>query len=338
VTPFPPAAPLSVHGLRVTRGRRDVLAVDALEVRAGETVAVLGPNGAGKSTFLLAAALLIPAKGEVRVFGEPATRGNAVRLRRLTSTVFQDSGLLDMPATRNVEQALAIHGVPRGERRERAERWLARLGIADRASARPHQLSGGEAQRVSLARALAVDPRILFLDEPFSGLDFATRSRLVGEMRVLLAETGVTALLATHDHAEAALLSDRVVVLVDGRVAQVGPTADVLRSPASPEVARFLGYSVLDAGGVEALGLSGTGAAAVPPGAVAVVSPSTAGAVEMVVSAVEGAAGGARLVARTPDGRATLGAEMTLEALAGGSWRPGLPVSVQVDSGRVIWF
>lgn len=82
---------------------------------AGETVALLGPNGAGKSTLLLASALLLPATGEVRLFGERAVRGNAVRLRRLTSTVFQDSGLLDMPAARNVEQALAIHGVPRAE-------------------------------------------------------------------------------------------------------------------------------------------------------------------------------------------------------------------------------
>ncbi|MEX2032799.1 MAG: hypothetical protein WEA81_08020, partial [Dehalococcoidia bacterium] len=88
----------------------------------------------------------------------------------------------------------------------------------------------------------------------------------------------------------------------------------------------------------EAIGLPGTGAAAVPPGAVAVVSPSTSGAIEMVVASVEGAAGGARLVARTRDGRATLGAEMTLEVLAGGSWRPGLPVWVQVDPERVVSF
>ncbi|MEX2372464.1 MAG: ATP-binding cassette domain-containing protein, partial [Dehalococcoidia bacterium] len=131
-------AALALRDLRVRRGRRNVLNVTALDVAPGETVAVLGPNGAGKSTLLLAAALLIPASGDIAVFGERAGRGRGVRLRRMTSTVFQDAGLLDMSARRNIEQALAIHSVPRGERAERARYWLDRLGVSARAEARPH--------------------------------------------------------------------------------------------------------------------------------------------------------------------------------------------------------
>ncbi|MCK9487398.1 MAG: ABC transporter ATP-binding protein [Dehalococcoidia bacterium] len=320
---------LSLRGLSVTRGRRQVLAVEALDVLAGETVAVLGPNGAGKSTLLLAAALLLPARGEVRVFGEAASRTNRVRLRRLTSTVFQDSALLDMAADRNVEQALAIHAVPRSRRRERARHWLDRLGVRARAEARPHQLSGGEAQRVSLARALAVEPRLLFLDEPFSGLDYTTRARLVGEMRALIQETGVTALLTTHDHAEAAVLADRVVVLIDGRVAQVGPTHEVLRAPATEDVARFLGYAVVTAA---ALGLPGEGRLAVPSDAVRLVAAGTAGAREARVLAVEGAAGGARLALEA--GGAEFAADVTLEALTSQRWATGDVAHVCIDGAR----
>src|SRR5690606_14507191 len=123
--------------------------------------------------------------------------------------------------------------------------WLERLAVAHRAEARAHQLSGGEAQRVSLARAFAVSPRLLYLDEPFSALDATTRSALIGDVRALLASENITTLLTTHDRAEAELLADRVVVLLDGQIAQHGPIAEVFAQPASEAVARFLDYAVV---------------------------------------------------------------------------------------------
>ncbi|MBM3140075.1 MAG: ATP-binding cassette domain-containing protein, partial [Chloroflexi bacterium] len=246
----PAGAPvLACRDLAVVRGRREVLRLDALEVAAGATVAVLGPNGAGKSTLLLAGALLLPAgRGEVALFGErPRGAADAVRLRRGTATVFQEPGLLDMTAQRNVETALALHGVPRGERGPRALEWLGRLGVRHLAGARPHTLSGGEAQRVSLARAFAVRPRLLFLDEPFSALDPGSHAPLVGELHALLASEGTAALLATHDLSEARLLADRALVLLDGHPAQLGPTREVFDRPAGRAVASFLGYSTVDA-------------------------------------------------------------------------------------------
>jgi tungstate transport system ATP-binding protein len=328
---------LSMRDVSVVRGRRDVLRVAALDVAPGETVAVLGPNGAGKSTMLLTAALLLPvAAGEVRLFGESPRRSrDRVRLRRGTATVFQEPALLDMPARRNVEIALALHGVPRGERTATAEHWLERLGVTRLAGARPHTLSGGEAQRVALARAFSVRPRLLFLDEPFSSLDPGTRAQLVGELRALLAVESAAALIATHDHGEAHLLADRTVVLLDGEVAREGPTEDVFHDPRTPAVAAFLGYSVVDAPGLRqrlALARGRPGQAFVPPGAV--VLGDGPAALDAVVLAVEGALGEARLVV---DAGERLAARVSIEEIRAHELRAGVQVRLNVDPERVVW-
>ncbi len=333
MTPSVPA--LEVRDLRVMRGGRQVLAMPHLEVASSETVAVLGPNGAGKSTLLLAAALLLPASGEVRIFGEPAVRGARVRLRRETATVFQDAALLDMTVRRNVEVALALHGVPRGERRERARAWLARLGVAHLAEARGHAVSGGEAQRVSLARAFAVRPRLLFLDEPFAGVDLATRSALTGELKALLSAEGTAALISTHDHSEALLLADRVVLMEAGEPLQTGPAAQVLSRPETERAARFLGYAILGHDSWVSLGLQA------PPGAShaavaaegARLSPDGAPA---RVRRAEAAAGTGRLVVELESGE-VLALALPVETLREVSRAPGSVVRVAIDAARVCW-
>jgi tungstate transport system ATP-binding protein len=325
---------LELREVSVERGGRLVLRVEVLEVAPGDVVAVVGPNGAGKSTLLLASALLLPSAGEVRLLGERPGRRNVVALRRQTATVFQDAALLDMTARANVETALRLHAVPRAEREDRASRWLERLGVAHRADARAHQLSGGEAQRVSLARAFAVQPRLLFLDEPFSSLDRATRSELLGDVRALLAAEGTTALLTTHDRAEAELLADRMVVLLDGAIAQQGPTAELIERPTSPEVARFFGWSVVPAAvavrlaGVE---LRGGGEAAIPPVAVRL----TSGGVEAEVVALRGAPAGAEVVV---DAGAPVALWMTVAELRARGIEVGSHVTVSAQPDRIVWF
>lgn len=331
---------LAIGGLRVRRGTREVLRLDGLEVAAGETLAVLGPNGAGKSTLLLTAALLLdPTQGDVRIFGRSPAEVGRTTLRRETSTVFQDAALLDMSARANIETALALHGVPRALRRDRALHWLDRLGVAHLEAARPHTLSGGEAQRVSLARAFAVQPRLVFLDEPFASVDYATRAELVGEVRALLASEGTAALLVTHDHSEAELLASRALVLVDGAGAQIGPVEDVFRAPVSLEVARFLGYSVLPAA-LLARVLDTTVRhewGLVPPRSVRVHGDGEAAGRPVVtgtVQAVQGALGQGRVLV---DVGAPLAAEIAVSAIRALGLQPGSPVALCLDPSQIAW-
>ncbi|MEE8336518.1 MAG: ABC transporter ATP-binding protein [Dehalococcoidia bacterium] len=345
MNPDPPA--LGIRALRLRRGRREVLHVDCLDVAATETLAVLGPNGAGKSTLLQAAGLLLrPTEGSVALFGElPRRSRDRVRLRRMTSTVFQEPALLDMSVTENVETALALRGIGRAERRHRAEQWLGRLGVAHLGQARAHTLSGGEAQRVSLARAFAVQPRLLLLDEPFASLDPETRSRLVSDVRTLLHEEEAAALLVTHDQTEAALLADRMLVLLEGAVAQIGGVIEVLRRPATPEVAAFIGYSLLDAAVMRRfLGDDGGGehaaravTAAVHPDAVELLDPDAApdAAIQATVITVGGTHGSARVVV---DVGAPLAASVEVERVVGTDLRAGAVVGVRLDAAGVVWY
>lgn len=209
-------------------------------------VAVLfGPSGAGKTTVLrLLAGLDRPDAGTVRMDGETwsdAARGiHLPPQRRRAGFLFQDHALfphLDVAA--NV--GYGLHGLSGAEREARIREVAERLRAGDLLRRRPAELSGGERQRVALARALAPRPRLLLLDEPLSSLDAPTREALRGELRAALRESGVPALVVTHDRVEALALGDRLVVLADGGVHQVGPVLEVFARPADVEVARLVG-------------------------------------------------------------------------------------------------
>ncbi len=235
-------AALRISNLAVKRGGRLVLEVETLSIRSGEVLAVVGPNGAGKSTLLLTLArLLKPEHGEIWFNGKPAAAESALRYRRRIGLVMQDPLLFDMSVYENVASGLTFRGVPKNEIAPRVEKWLAQLGISHLAGRRASELSGGEGQRVSLARALVLDPELLLLDEPFSALDSPTRTRLIDDLGRILPESGVTTIFITHDLAEARKLGDRLAVLLDGKLIQTGAPEQLDSQPLDPRVAAFLG-------------------------------------------------------------------------------------------------
>ena len=225
-----------------------MLTVEALDLLSGEVLAVLGPNGAGKSTLLSVMALLErPDRGEVLFEGQPVA-GDALAYRRRMAVVFQEALLLDASVRENAATGLRLRSVGRAERERRVARWLARFGINHLASRSARRLSGGEAHRVALARAFALEPEVLLLDEPFSGLDQPTREALLDELAGVLSETGVSTLLVTHERQEALRLGDRLAVIIDGRIRQVGPVAEVFAAPADEEVAALVGVETVVSG------------------------------------------------------------------------------------------
>ncbi len=232
---------IEINDLQVTRNERVALEVERLSIPRGETLAVVGPNGAGKSTLLLALAhLLRPARGEIRFDGIPLREWNDLDYRRRISFVFQSPLLMDMTVEQNVALGLKFRGAAREEVRARVQVWMSRLGIESLSKRRAGQLSGGEAQRVSLARAFVLDPELLLLDEPFAALDPPTHASLLTDLSSLLAEDHRTAVFVTHNLREAAQVGQRVAVIVDGKLRQVGPARQVKSHPADEAVAAFL--------------------------------------------------------------------------------------------------
>jgi len=232
---------IEIHNLLIQRNGRDALRIDSLDIKRGETLAVVGPNGAGKSTLLLALArLLRPADGEVVFNGNPLSRLDDLEYRRKISFVFQDPLLLDMTVEQNIALGLKFRNTPKEETHARVWRWIKHLGIESLAKRRASQLSGGEAQRVSLARAFVLEPELLLLDEPFAALDPPTRVKLLQDLSALLAEEHRTAVFVTHNLNEAAKLSHRVAVIVDGMLRQVGTAKQIKSRPADETVKAFL--------------------------------------------------------------------------------------------------
>jgi molybdopterin-binding protein len=244
---------LSVKDLVVKRGDQTVLQVSELEIQKGEVLAIIGPNGAGKSTLLLVLARLMqPHSGQVMYRGLPMQQENDLTYRRRTALVLQEPLLLRQSVFDNVSTGLRFRGISRKEIRKRTDEWLAKLDITSLRNRPAQRLSGGEAQRTSLARAFALQPEILFLDEPFSSLDAPTRTRLLQDLNSLLLQTNITTIFITHDLDEALSIGDRVAVVLGGVLRQVGRPQDVFTLPTDADVAAFVGVETVIAGEVTA--------------------------------------------------------------------------------------
>jgi tungstate transport system ATP-binding protein len=244
---------LSLRDVRVRRGKAELIKVPHLDVPTGEVLVIVGPNGAGKSILLETLALLQrPTQGRVLFEGQPVD-GRELALRRRMAVVFQDPLLLRRSVADNVAMGLRLRGVPRSVRRDKAAHWMRRFGIDHLARRSALTLSGGEAQRANLARAFALAPEVLLLDEPFSALDPPTREDLLDDLAQALRDTGVTTIFVTHDRAEALRLGDRVAVMMGGSIRQVGTAAEVFAAPVDEEVAAFVGVETIVGGRVQSL-------------------------------------------------------------------------------------
>ncbi len=234
---------VSVEMLNLHRQFGQVNALDefSLKVEPGELITLLGPSGSGKTTVLRAlAGLETVDRGFILVDGRDVTHLPANR--RDMGMVFQAYSLFpNMTALDNVAFGLRIRKVGSTERRRRAGVLLELVGLSREAKRYPHQLSGGQQQRVALARALAIEPRVLLLDEPLSALDAAVRARLRDEIRRVQLEIGTTTVFVTHDQQEALSVSDRVAVMRDGRLEQVGTPFQIYYEPINAFVASFVG-------------------------------------------------------------------------------------------------
>jgi len=234
---------VEIRDLLVKRGNHPALQLDELSILEGEVLAIVGPNGAGKSTLLLTLArLLKPRRGKILFNDGQAEAESDTAYRRRIALVMQDPLLFDTSVFDNVASGLRFRGVSQDVIRRDVPLWLERLGVGHLSKRRAGELSGGEAQRVSLARALVLKPQLLLLDEPFSALDPPTRSRLLEDLGALLDETATTTVFVTHDLDEAAQLAGRMAVIIGNRLRQVGIPADVFAAPFDQDVAQFINH------------------------------------------------------------------------------------------------
>ncbi|MFJ1754350.1 ABC transporter ATP-binding protein [Kitasatospora sp. NPDC088134] len=235
------SATVEFRSLRRQFGTTTALDGLDLKVEPGELLALLGPSGCGKTTALrVLAGFETHDSGEVLVDGEDITRIPAHK--RDAGMVFQSYSLFPhLTAADNVAFGLRMRGAGKAERRRRAQELLELVGLPQRADHYPHQMSGGQQQRIALARALALQPRVLLLDEPLSALDAKVRLSLREEIRRLQQELGITTLFVTHDQEEALSMADRVAVLRAGRLEQCATPSELYSRPATAFVAEFVG-------------------------------------------------------------------------------------------------
>jgi tungstate transport system ATP-binding protein len=232
---------LALEGGHVTRGGARVLDVPSFRLAEQELVAVVGPNGSGKSTLLLTLMGLLPRDAGRVLFRGSAVSGEAeaVAFRRRMALVLQEPLLFDTTVFENVATGLRLRSVGRAETRERVHACLERFRVGPLAARAARKLSGGEARRVCLARALVVEPEVVLLDEPFAGLDLPTRQAITDDLARALRDARVAGILVTHEPTEALRLCHRVVVMQGGRIVRSDRPAVVASEPADAFVARW---------------------------------------------------------------------------------------------------
>ena len=233
---------LEARQLSVVLGGHEVLNIPSLAIERDGVLVIIGPNGSGKTTLLLSLALLLkPAKGNIYYRNKPVNYGaESLRLRRHFAVLFQEPLLLSGTVWDNVTLGLRLRHVGKQEIKTKAAKWLERFGIAELARRQAKTLSGGEAKRVSLARAFVLEPEVLFLDEPFAALDTPTHQNLVEDFQAVLHETKISTVMVTHQIEEALILGDRVAVLINGRIRQMGTAREVFSTPLDEDVAAFI--------------------------------------------------------------------------------------------------
>jgi len=243
---------LEVKDLEVNRGGAMILNVPSLLIKEGEILSLIGPNGAGKTTLLQTLSYLLkPFQGEIYFKGEKVKSNHSVfEYRRKLAMVFQEPLLFDTTVFDNVASGLRIRGMKKQEIRRIVKEHLDRFGIGHLSRRSARTLSGGEAQRTSLARAFAIQPEVLLLDEPFSSLDPPSRDSIIEDLVGILRQTRTTTVFATHDRLEALRLSNRIAVMNDGRIQQIGSPGEVMNHPANEFVASFVGVETILTGKV----------------------------------------------------------------------------------------
>ena len=243
---------LEIRNLSVVRGGSRVLQIPSFVLHSNETVALIGPNGTGKSSFLLALAGLLPLESGEIIFKQRAIVPGfaSTEYRRKLAMVFQEPLLFDTTVFDNVSVGLKLRHLSSREIKERVNTSLERFRIAHLADRSARKLSGGEAQRTSLARAFATNPEIILLDEPFVALDPPTRQALSDDLEKVLRESGSTAILTTHDQLDCLRLADRVVVMQYGEIVQSGTPSSINNQPANEFVATFVGMENIFTGKV----------------------------------------------------------------------------------------
>lgn len=243
---------LEAKDLEVKRGGTTILNVPSLLVSKGEILSLIGPNGAGKTTLLQTLSYLLkPFQGEIFFKGEKINSNQSVfEYRRKIAMVFQEPLLFNTTVFDNVASGPKIRKMKRQEIHRMVREHLGRFGIGHLSHRSARTLSGGEAQRTSLARAFAIQPEVLLLDEPFASLDPPSRESLIEDLERILRQTRTTTIFATHDRLEALRLSDRIAVMKEGKILQIGTAGEVMNHPVDEFVASFVGIETVLSGKV----------------------------------------------------------------------------------------